>query len=108
METIRDVYKKLANVENKDIVVSVFDGHSEKNVDTKVYGIYKNSELIDFVGIDADNNIVAIVEVDTGFKFENHTSYGVIKDDGLVYSWYMDRDGHTIPNLESSGYYKER
>ena len=108
METIRDVYTKLAAVENTNETIVVFDGHYEKNINSKVYGIYNNKELVDFVGIDPDNNIVALAEVDGVFKFEDHTSYGVIKEDGLAYSWYMDRNGYTIPGLESSGYYRER
>ena len=107
METIRDVYKKLAAVENTNETIVVFDGHYGKTISTKVYGIYNQNELVDFVGIDNDNNIVAINESKGDFKFENHTSYGVIKD-GLAHSWYMDRDGYTIPGLESTGYYKER
>lgn len=107
METIRDLCKKLNSVENTEATISVFDGHYGKCVDTKVYGIYKNEELVDFVGIDSDNNIIAIEEVENGFKFENHTSYGRLID-GLLYGWCFDRDGCTIPGFESSGYYKER
>ena len=51
MENIRDVYKRLAELENKDTTIVVFDGHYGKYVESKVYGIYNNNkELVDFIG----------------------------------------------------------
>ena len=95
-------------VESKETVEVVDNHYHGQTVATELHYI-KNSEgeVIDIVGIDRTNNIIAVELKNDKFVFDNTSGYGVLKENKL-FGWCFDRDGYTIDGIESSGYYKER
>lgn len=101
MKTIEEI------VESKEIVNVVDNHYHGQTIATELLYIKKDNEVIDIVGIDRTNNIIAVDMKNGVLQFDNTTSYGVLKDDKL-FGWCFDRDGYTIDGYESSEYYKER
>ena len=95
-------------VESKEIVNVVDNHYHGQTIATELHYIKDvKGEVIDIVGIDRTNNIIAVDMRNNEILFDNTTTYGMLKDDKL-YGWRFDRDGYTIDGFESSGYYKER
>ena len=101
MKTIEEI------VESKEIVMVVDNHYHGQTIATELLYIKKDDEVIDIVGIDRTNNIIAVDMKNGVLQFDNTTTYGNMKDNKL-YGWCFDRDGYTIDGFESSGYYKER
>ena len=101
MKTIEEI------VESKEIVMVVDNHYHGQTIATELLYIKKDDEVIDIVGIDRTNNIIAVDMKNGVLQFDNTTTYGNMKDNKL-YGWCFDRDGYTIDGFESAGYYKER
>ena len=101
MKTIEEI------VESKEIVMVVDNHYHGQTIATELLYIKKDDEVIDIVGIDRTNNIIAVDMKNGVLQFDNTTTYGSMKDNKL-YGWCFDRDGYTIDGFESAGYYKER
>ena len=101
MKTIEEI------VESKETVMVVDNHYHGQTIATELLYIKKDNEVIDIVGIDRTNNIIAVDMKNGVLQFDNTTTYGSMKDNKL-YGWRFDRDGFSIDGFESSGYYKER
>lgn len=94
------------NLEMIGTVVGVYDPHYGETIETEIYPLKLNGEIIDMVGLDKTNNIISIDVIDNNVVFVNLTIYGSLKGN-KVYGWWFDRENYVLEGFDSSGYYKE-
>ena len=95
------------NLEMIGTVVGVYDPHYGETIETEIYPLKLNGEIIDMAGTDKTGNIISIEIRDDKVVFDNTTTYGSLKE-SKVFGWCFDREGYELEGFDSSGYYKER
>ena len=95
------------NLEMLGTVVGVYDPHYGETIETEIYPLKLNGEIIDMVGTDKTGNIISIEIRDDKVVFDNTTTYGSLKEN-QVFGWCFDRENYVLGDFKSSEYYKER